>query len=73
MLTDDEVRDEVRRFVAEAWDPDLTLAEWWDRLADSGWAVPTWPEEWLGRGLPGAAARTVSEAFSGLRPYQRLD
>jgi alkylation response protein AidB-like acyl-CoA dehydrogenase len=61
LLTDDEVRDEVRRFVAEAWDPDLTLAEWWDRLADSGWAVPTWPAEWLGRGLPGAAARTVSE------------
>src|SRR6476659_8148869 len=61
MLTDDEVRDEVRRFVAEAWEPDLTLAEWWDRLADSGWAVPTWPEEWLGRGLPGAAARTVSD------------
>ena len=61
MLTEDEVRDEVRRFVADAWDPDLTLAEWWDRLAESGWAVPTWPEEWLGRGLPGAAARTVSD------------
>ena len=48
MLTDDEVRDEVRRFVAEAWDPELTLAEWWDRLAESGWAVPTWPMEWFG-------------------------
>jgi alkylation response protein AidB-like acyl-CoA dehydrogenase len=61
MLTDDEVRAEVGRFVADAWDPDLTLAAWWDRLADSGWAVPTWPVEWLGRGLPGAVARTVSE------------
>ena len=59
--TDAEIRDEIRRFVADAYDPAITLAEWWDRLADSGWAVPTWPEEWLGRGLPGAAARAVTE------------
>ncbi len=61
MLTDDELRLEVKRFIGDAWDPDLTLAEWWDRLAESGWAVPTWPTEWLGRGLPGAAARAVGE------------
>src|SRR4051812_38578651 len=67
MLTEDEVRDEVRRFVADAWDPDLTLGEWWDRLAESGWAVPTWPVEWLGRGLPGAAARTVSDELRAAR------
>jgi alkylation response protein AidB-like acyl-CoA dehydrogenase len=67
MLTEDEVRDEVRRFVADAWAPDLTLGEWWDRLAESGWAVPTWPVEWLGRGLPGAAARTVSDELRAAR------
>ena len=61
MLTDDELRLEVKRFIGDAWDPDLTLGEWWDRLAESGWAVPTWPTEWLGRGLPGAAARVVAE------------
>ena len=61
MLTDDEVRLEVKRFIGEAWDPDLTLGQWWERLADSGWAVPTWPAEWLGKGLPGAAARVVAE------------
>ncbi len=60
-MTDQEIRDAIRAFVAEAYDPAITLAEWWDRLADSGWAVPTWPEEWLGKGLPGAAARTVAE------------
>ena len=60
-MTDQEIRDAIRAFVADAYDPAITLAEWWDRLADSGWAVPTWPEEWLGKGLPGAAARTVAE------------
>ncbi len=60
-MTDAELRAAVRRFVAEAYDPAITLAEWWERLADSGWAVPTWPREWHGLGLPGAAARTVAE------------
>jgi alkylation response protein AidB-like acyl-CoA dehydrogenase len=60
-MTDQEIRAEVRRFVADAWDRALTLGEWWGRLADSGWAVPTWPAEWLGKGLPGAAARTVAD------------
>jgi len=51
-LTADSVRAEVRAFVAEAWDPDLTVSSWWARLADAGWAVPTWPAAWLGRDLP---------------------
>ena len=55
-MTDEQVRDEVRGWLADAWDPDITLAEWWERLAESGWAVPTWPEEWFGKGLPGASS-----------------
>ncbi len=30
-------------WVAEAWDPDVKVAEWWSRLADSGWGAPPWP------------------------------
>ncbi len=56
----DEVASEVRAWLASSWDPDLTLAEWWERLADSGWAVPTWPEEWLGRGLTRDLAAVVA-------------
>jgi alkylation response protein AidB-like acyl-CoA dehydrogenase len=52
ILTADLVRDEVRAWLADNWDPDLTLGEWWERLAAAGWAVPAWPEEWHGRGLP---------------------
>ena len=48
----DQVRDEARGWFEANWDPDLTLGEWWERLAASGWGFPTWPGEWYGRGLP---------------------
>jgi alkylation response protein AidB-like acyl-CoA dehydrogenase len=59
--TAEEVRTELKAWLADAWDPDLTVAEWWARLADGPWAVPMWPEEWHGRGFPGDLARVVSE------------
>ena len=46
-----DVAAEVRAWLASNWDPELALGEWWERLADSGWGVPTWPEGWFGRGL----------------------
>jgi alkylation response protein AidB-like acyl-CoA dehydrogenase len=60
VMTEDLVRDEVRSWLADNWDPDLTVAEWWDRLCDSGWAMPTWPQEWFGKGLPRELAGVVS-------------
>ena len=47
----DELRDEAAAFLDENWDLGLTLGEWWERLARSGFAFPTWPTEWFGRGL----------------------
>jgi alkylation response protein AidB-like acyl-CoA dehydrogenase len=61
VITDELVRDEVRGWLAENWDPEITLAEWWDRLCESGWAVPTWPEQWFGKGLPRDLAGIVNE------------
>ncbi|HEY5165795.1 MAG TPA: acyl-CoA dehydrogenase family protein, partial [Acidimicrobiia bacterium] len=58
--TDTSVRDELRSWLAGAWDPGVTVGEWWERLADSGWAVPTWPAEWLGRDLPRELAPLVA-------------
>jgi alkylation response protein AidB-like acyl-CoA dehydrogenase len=49
---EDDVRTAVRSWVAEAWDPALPLVEWRRLLAASGWAAPSWPERWQGRGLP---------------------
>ena len=61
VMTDELVRDDVRGWIADNWDPDITLAEWWERLCESGWAVPTWPEEWFGKGLPRELAGVVNE------------
>jgi len=58
------VRVQVAAWLAEAWDPELSLREWRVRLADSGWGCPTWPREWCGRGLPAAAASVVAEEFA---------
>ena len=60
-LTVDDSRTEVRAFLAEAWDPDLTVAQWWERLGESGWAAPTWPLEWFGKGLGRDAAAIVND------------
>jgi alkylation response protein AidB-like acyl-CoA dehydrogenase len=63
VITEDLVREDVRRWLDESWDPDLTLAEWWERLCESGWAAPTWPEQWFGKGLPRELAGVVNEAL----------
>ncbi|MGZ4784635.1 MAG: acyl-CoA dehydrogenase family protein [Acidimicrobiales bacterium] len=54
------VAGEARSWIAAAWDPDLPLVEWRRRLLESGWACPTWPVEWHGRGLPAWADHVVS-------------
>jgi alkylation response protein AidB-like acyl-CoA dehydrogenase len=55
------LRHEVRSWLASEWNPDLTVAEWWDRLADAHLAVPTWPEHAFGRGLSRGDAAVVTE------------
>jgi alkylation response protein AidB-like acyl-CoA dehydrogenase len=62
MTTD--VRDEVRAWVGEHWDPDLPLREWRERLLESGWAAPSWPTDWFGRGLSPAADVIVAEELA---------
>ncbi len=47
----EEVRRDVEDFVRRAWDPDLELVEWRQRLLEARWAVPSWPPERYGRGL----------------------
>ncbi len=58
-LDADSIRAEVRDWLAENWSPDLTVREWWRRLADSGWGYPTWPEEWFGKGFTSEQAAAV--------------
>ena len=55
------VRGEAGAWFDENWNPDLSLGDWWERLAESGWGFPTWPVEWYGRGLPSNLAAVVGE------------
>ena len=59
-LTPATVGTDVRSWIDATWDPTLSLFEWRRRLLDSGWACPSWPVEWHGRGLPGWADHVVS-------------
>jgi alkylation response protein AidB-like acyl-CoA dehydrogenase len=60
------VRDQVRTWCSDAWDPDIGLVAWRERLVDAGWGVPSWPVEWFGRGLPAWADRVVAEELRSL-------
>jgi alkylation response protein AidB-like acyl-CoA dehydrogenase len=57
-------REEVRAWIAAHWDPDLSLREWRRLLLESGWAAPSWPAEWFGRGLPPFADAVVAEELA---------
>jgi alkylation response protein AidB-like acyl-CoA dehydrogenase len=59
-----EARRGVREWLAEAWDPGLTVREWWARLAESGWGCPGWPREWFGRGLGAVESAAVGEELA---------
>jgi alkylation response protein AidB-like acyl-CoA dehydrogenase len=61
--TGDAVAD-VKVWLADNWDPDLTVAEWWERLGTSGWGVPTWPSAWFGKDLSRAEAVRVQQAIT---------
>ena len=55
-----QLGDEVKAWIAVNWDPDLSLVEWRRLLLAGGWACPTWPVEWYGRGLPAWADHIVA-------------
>jgi alkylation response protein AidB-like acyl-CoA dehydrogenase len=56
----EDVRREVGAWLAANWDPDRPLADWRRRLLHSGWAAPTWPQGWFGKGLPAWADGVVA-------------
>lgn len=60
------LRTEVRAWLAENWDPNLTLIDWRTRLVDSGWAAPDWPEDFFGKNLGPAAVTAVTEEFAAV-------
>ncbi len=62
-VTELDVEREVAAWFDGAWDPELSLLEWRNRLVDSGWAVPSWSGDWFGRDLPAWADRVAHQTI----------
>lgn len=69
--TTESITDELRGWLEQNWDPDLTVGEWWERLGLAGWSAPALPTNAYGRGLQRSdATRVVQEIgrFGALGP-----
>ena len=55
--------ESVSAWVEANWHLDLTLAEWWQRLADAGYAFPHWPAAFGGRELRAAESAEIQTAL----------
>ncbi len=60
------VREELRAWLQDNWDPASSLLEWRNKLADSGWGMPHWPTQWYGRGMPVGLSPVVDEEFAAI-------
>lgn len=58
------IADDVKSWVKANWSPDLTLRQWWQRLADAGYSQPTWPQGLGGLGMRPNQAREVVAALA---------
>ena len=56
--------DELRAWLEQNWDPELTVGEWWERLGMAGWAAPMLPADCYGRGLSRGDAMIVSTTIA---------
>ncbi len=65
-INEADVRVEVRTWLAANWNPEMSLVAWRNKLVDSGWGMPQWPEAWYGRGLPLGLVRAVEEEFASI-------
>ncbi|MBE9374611.1 acyl-CoA dehydrogenase family protein [Saccharopolyspora sp. HNM0983] len=59
----DALRAEVRGWLAQHHSADLDRREWLSAVVDRGYAVPRWPADAFGLGLPDELARVVEEEF----------
>jgi alkylation response protein AidB-like acyl-CoA dehydrogenase len=56
----DHIRAELAEWVQQYWDAEMALRDWRELLLQAGWAVPSWPRRWHGRGLPAWADELVA-------------
>ena len=56
--------DEFRDWLNDNWDPDLTCAQWWERLGLGGWSQPIMPKSRYGQDLSRGDAIKVQRAIN---------
>jgi alkylation response protein AidB-like acyl-CoA dehydrogenase len=47
----DELLSDLRVWLKENWDADLTVGQWWERLGLAGWSAPGLPENAYGKSM----------------------
>ena len=60
----EEVRLELEAWLDENWDEDLTVREWWRRIAPTGYAHPTLPADAGGKGWGRDLAGVVNSVMT---------
>jgi alkylation response protein AidB-like acyl-CoA dehydrogenase len=65
-MTTDDVRAEVRDWLARHWTPEMDRSRWAGLVFEAGWAVPSWEPEWYGRGLSDSQSRIVAAEFAAV-------
>ena len=59
----EQTHTSISGWVRQNWNLELSLREWWDRLASAGLGFPTWPTNLGGRGWDRSSLGTCSRAF----------
>ncbi len=64
MSSDEELRDEVRAWLAAHWDPATDRTRWLASVVDAGYAAARWPRSAFGAELTDGQARIVEAEFA---------
>ncbi len=59
-----ELLDELDAWIDANWNPDLTVAQWWELLGPSGWAAPSLPTNAYGKNLSRSDSVAVSRRIT---------
>lgn len=62
----DDFRTEMQRWITNNWDLQVTVGEWWDRLAGAGLTAPTWPRSQGGLAATTAIQTIIEEELANI-------
>ena len=60
----DELLSDLRAWLKQNWDPDLTVGDWWERLGMAGWSAPGLPTNAYGKAIARADAVLVANEIA---------